>query len=67
MKRPPRIRVIGSINLDIVARVHTLPRPGETVSGGVFSALSGWQGCEPSLSRTKAWSRRCDVRLRWKR
>jgi hypothetical protein len=53
MKRPPRIRVIGSINLDIVARVHTLPRPGETVSGGVLAHYPGGKGANQALAARK--------------
>ena len=29
--------VVGSVNLDLVARVERLPRPGETVGGAAFS------------------------------
>ncbi len=53
MKRPPRIRVIGSINLDIVARVHALPRPGETVSGGVLAHYPGGKGANQALAARK--------------
>jgi ribokinase len=53
MKPPPRIRVIGSINLDIVARVQTLPRPGETVSGGVLAHYPGGKGANQALAARK--------------
>ncbi|MCA3697222.1 ribokinase [Aquidulcibacter sp.] len=53
MKSPPRIRVIGSINLDIVARVPTLPRPGETVSGGVLAHYPGGKGANQALAARK--------------
>ncbi|MFN9015521.1 MAG: PfkB family carbohydrate kinase, partial [Hyphomonadaceae bacterium] len=53
MKSPPRIRVIGSINLDIVARVHALPRPGETVSGGVLAHYPGGKGANQALAARK--------------
>lgn len=53
MKRPPRIRVIGSINLDLVARVHALPRPGETVSGGVLAHYPGGKGANQALAARK--------------
>ena len=33
MRERPRITVVGSINLDLVARCERLPQPGETVSG----------------------------------
>jgi len=50
MKNPPRLRVIGSINLDIVARVQTLPRPGETVGGGVLAHYPGGKGASQALA-----------------
>jgi ribokinase len=53
MKAPPRIRVIGSINLDIVARVPALPRPGETVSGGVLAHYPGGKGANQALAARK--------------
>ncbi|WP_085338424.1 ribokinase [Aquidulcibacter paucihalophilus] len=53
MKSSPRIRVIGSINLDIVARVHALPRPGETVSGGVLAHYPGGKGANQALAARK--------------
>jgi len=53
MKSPPRIRVIGSINLDIVARVHALPSPGETVSGGVLAHYPGGKGANQALAARK--------------
>jgi ribokinase len=53
MKHPPRIRVIGSVNLDIVARVHALPSPGETVSGGVLAHYPGGKGANQALAARK--------------
>jgi ribokinase len=35
------ITVIGSVNVDLVVRTSTLPRPGETVIGGRFLRASG--------------------------
>jgi ribokinase len=40
----PRVVVVGSINLDLVARCERLPRPGETVSGATFSRVPGGKG-----------------------
>ena len=36
-----RITVVGSINLDFVARAPHLPAPGETVTGAVLSRPPG--------------------------
>ena len=35
----PRLTVVGSINLDLVARAERLPRPGETVTDATFSRI----------------------------
>lgn len=44
MSDAPRITVVGSINLDLVARCERLPRPGETVTGATFSRYPGGKG-----------------------
>jgi ribokinase len=46
----PRITVVGSVNLDLVLRVERLPRPGETVSGGVLSRVPGGKGANQALA-----------------
>ena len=33
----PRLAVVGSINLDLVARTDRLPRPGETITATALS------------------------------
>src|SRR5262249_6774310 len=40
----PRLTVVGSINLDLVAQAERLPRPGETVSWARFSRVPGGKG-----------------------
>lgn len=44
------IVVFGSINLDLVARVPRLPRPGETLRGSTFAALPGGKGANQALA-----------------
>ncbi len=39
-----RVIVVGSVNIDLVARVPRLPRPGETVTGGTFERHQGGKG-----------------------
>lgn len=39
-----RIVVVGSINLDMVARVPRLPIPGETITSTAFATFSGGKG-----------------------
>lgn len=47
---PPRIIVVGSINLDLVVRLERLPEPGETVGGGSFSRVPGGKGANQAVA-----------------
>ena len=46
----PRITVVGSVNLDLVARVEQLPRPGETVTGASFERVRGGKGANQAVA-----------------
>jgi ribokinase len=46
----PRITVVGSVNLDLVARVERLPQPGETVGGATFARVPGGKGANQALA-----------------
>ncbi len=50
----PRIVVIGSANTDLVVRVASLPRPGETVLGGAFSKVGGGKGANQAVAAARA-------------
>jgi ribokinase len=50
MSRVPRIQVIGSINLDIVASGTALPRAGETVTGAKLAYHPGGKGANQALA-----------------
>lgn len=47
---PPRITVVGSVNLDLVARLERLPREGETVTGATFSRVPGGKGANQAVA-----------------
>jgi ribokinase len=46
----PKIAVVGSINLDLVARAERLPRPGETVTGATFARYPGGKGANQAVA-----------------
>jgi len=47
------IIVFGSINMDLVARVPQLPKPGETLSGYSFSTVPGGKGANQAVGAAK--------------
>jgi len=50
---PARLAVVGSINLDLVARVERLPRPGETVTGARFARIPGGKGGNQAVAASR--------------
>lgn len=54
------IVVIGSVNVDIVARVSRLPEPGETVTGAKLDRFPGGKGANQALAARRLGA---DVRL----
>jgi ribokinase len=49
----PTIAVVGSVNLDLVARCERLPRPGETVSGGSLDRVPGGKGANQAVAAAR--------------
>jgi ribokinase len=47
---PPSVTVVGSINLDLVARCRRLPEPGETVTDASFERVPGGKGANQALA-----------------
>jgi len=52
----PTIAVIGSVNLDIVAKVARLPKPGETVTGAELAKYPGGKGANQALAAKRLGS-----------
>jgi ribokinase len=53
----PRLTVVGSANLDLVARVERLPRPGETVSDASFARVPGGKGANQAVAAARLGAR----------
>jgi ribokinase len=53
----PSIAVVGSINLDLVARCPALPRPGETVSASSFGRVPGGKGANQAVAAARLGAR----------
>jgi ribokinase len=49
----PSIAVVGSINLDLVARCERLPRPGETLTEATFERVPGGKGANQALAAAR--------------
>ena len=52
-----KICVIGSLNMDLVVNVDTMPKPGQTLIGSNFKEVPGGKGANQAVAM---------ARLRWK-
>src|SRR5436190_21190993 len=50
MAEAPRITVVGSANIDLVARCPRLPRPGETVRDATLDRFPGGKGANQAVA-----------------
>jgi ribokinase len=51
------LTVVGSVNLDLVARCERLPRPGETVIGATFARHPGGKGANQAVAAARLGAR----------
>ena len=49
--------VVGSVNMDLVARAPRLPAPGETISGGEFATIPGGKGANQAVASVRLGTR----------
>jgi len=50
---PPELTVVGSANLDLVARSARLPRAGETLTGATFARHPGGKGANQAVAAAR--------------
>ncbi len=49
----PHIVVVGSLNMDLVVQVPTIPAPGETVLGNNFATIPGGKGANQAVAAAR--------------
>lgn len=54
---PRSLLVLGSANIDLVARVSRIPRPGETLMGTSFSTICGGKGANQAVAAARLGAR----------
>ncbi len=47
------LTVVGSLNMDLVARAPRIPRPGETIIGGEFRNVPGGKGANQAIAAAR--------------
>ena len=50
---PPELTVVGSVNLDLVARSERLPRAGETLTDATFARYPGGKGANQAVAAAR--------------
>jgi ribokinase len=50
---PPELTVVGSVNLDLVARSDRLPRVGETLTDATFARFPGGKGANQAVAAAR--------------
>ncbi len=54
MSGAPQLLVVGSLNMDLIVRVGSLPARGETVTGGSFEMSPGGKGANQAVAAARA-------------
>jgi ribokinase len=60
---PPRLAVVGAVNMDLVVHIERLPGPGETVTNGAFSRHHGGKGGNQAVGAARALGDAGDVAM----
>jgi ribokinase len=53
MTKAVELTVVGSVNLDLVARVERLPRAGETLTASAFERIPGGKGANQAVAAAR--------------
>jgi ribokinase len=48
-----RVTIVGSLNIDLIARVPRIPQPGETIIGGDFHTVPGGKGANQAVAAAR--------------
>ncbi len=56
-KMKPVLAVVGSMNMDLVARAPRMPIPGETIIGGEFRVVPGGKGANQAVASARLGAR----------
>lgn len=56
-KRHGRVAVVGSLNMDLVARAPRMPKPGETLAGHAFAQVAGGKGGNQAVAAARLGAR----------
>ncbi|MBN1979771.1 MAG: ribokinase [Anaerolineae bacterium] len=48
-----RVAVVGSLNMDLIARAPRIPQPGETILGGDFCTAPGGKGANQAVAAAR--------------
>jgi ribokinase len=52
--KAPKIAVLGSVNMDLVARCTNLPSPGQTLTASSFEEIPGGKGANQAVAARRA-------------